>query len=176
MNKFLCFLPALLWALTPVQAQTAAPAQPKPRTATPAPKAPKAATQRQQLKAEAKGLAVGTEAAEAVSENQLAIASRVLTGQARCEFSQHVSVEPHADRPGTFMVAFKNTTYTMVPEETTTGAVRLFDKKAGVVWLQIPSKSMLMNSKLGQRMVDSCTQTEQRVAVESRRSAAQDAR
>jgi hypothetical protein len=175
-NKFLCFLPALLWALTPVQAQTAAPSQSKPRTAKPAPKSPKAATQRQQLKAEAQGLAVGADAAEAVSENQLSIASRVLTGQARCEFSQHVNVERHADRPGTFKVAFKNTTYTMVPEETTTGAVRLFDKKAGVVWLQIPSKSMLMNSKLGQRMVDSCTQTEQRVAVKAVLGAAEEAK
>ena len=33
------------------------------------------------------------------------------------------------------------------------------------MWLQIPSKSMLMNSKIGQRMVDSCTHAEQRLAV-----------
>jgi hypothetical protein len=30
------------------------------------------------------------------------------------------------------------------------------------MWLQIPSKSMRMNSKIGQRMVDSCTHVEQR--------------
>ena len=59
----------------------------------------------------------------------------------------------------------------MVPEETTTGAVRLEDKKAGIVWLQIPAKSMLMNSKIGQRMADSCLHEEQRVAA-----AAQDGR
>ena len=33
------------------------------------------------------------------------------------------------------------------------------------MWLQIPSKSMLMNSKIGQRMVDSCTHAEQRLVV-----------
>jgi hypothetical protein len=34
--------------------------------------------------------------------------------------------------------------------------VRLEDKRAGVVWLQIPAKSMMMNSRIGQRMVDDC--------------------
>jgi hypothetical protein len=100
-----------------------------------------------------------------VSPNQLEIASRVLTGNANCEFNQQVSVHPVDGKPGHFHVGFKNATYTMVPQETTTGAVRLEDKKAGVVWIQIPSKSMLLNGKIGQRMVDSCTQSQQRAAL-----------
>ena len=100
-----------------------------------------------------------------VSPNQLDIASRVITGVADCEFSQTIRVEPRQNRPGHFHVGFKNVTYTMVPEETTTGAVRLHDPKHGVVWLQIPSKSMLMNAKIGQRLVDSCTLQEQRLTV-----------
>jgi cytochrome c2 len=44
----------------------------------------------------------------------------------------------------------------MTPVETTTGAVRLEDTQAGAMWLQLPNKSMLMNSKLGQRMADEC--------------------
>jgi len=101
---------------------------------------------------------------EPVSPSQLEIAARVLTGDAQCEFDQRVSVQAIADQPGHFKVGFKKATYTMVPQETTTGAVRLEDKQAGVMWLQIPSKSMLMNSKIGQRMVDSCTQVQQRAA------------
>jgi hypothetical protein len=89
----------------------------------------------------------------------------VMTGTAQCEFDQKVSVERIENRPGVFKVGFKNTSYTMVPQETTTGAVRLEDKKAGVMWLQIPAKSMLMNSKVGQRMVDGCTQQQQRSAM-----------
>lgn len=99
-----------------------------------------------------------------VSKTQLEIASRVLTGTAQCEFNQHVSLQPIDGAPGHFKLGFKNVSYTMVPEETTTGAVRLEDKKAGVVWVQIPAKSMLLNSKIGQRMVDGCTQVGQRVA------------
>jgi hypothetical protein len=52
-----------------------------------------------------------------------------------------------------------------VPEETTTGAVRLEDRRAGIVWLQIPAKSMLMNAKIGQRMADGCLHAEQRATA-----------
>ena len=50
----------------------------------------------------------------------------------------------------------------MTPEHTTTGAVRLEDKKNGMMWLQIANKSMLMNSKIGQRMVDNCVHPSQK--------------
>lgn len=104
-------------------------------------------------------------AANALTPAQLEIASRVMTGNAKCEFDQQVSVFPVDGKPGHFHVGYKNAKYTMVPQETTTGAVRLEDRRAGVMWLQIPTKSMLMNSKIGQRMVDSCTQSQQRAAL-----------
>ena len=88
-----------------------------------------------------------------------------MTGNAQCEFNQTVAVHPLDGKPGHFKVSFKNVTYTMVPQETTTGAVRLEDKRAGMVWIQIPAKSMLLNSKIGQRMVDSCTQSQQRASL-----------
>ena len=115
-------------------------------------------------KTEAKAAAAAA-TAEQVSPNQLEIASRVLTGEAKCEFDQKVSVHPVDGKPGHFKVGFKNATYTMVPQETTTGAVRLEDKHNGIVWIQIPSKSMLLNGKIGQHMVDGCTQTQQRASL-----------
>jgi hypothetical protein len=45
--------------------------------------------------------------------------------------------------------------------------VRLEDAQAGAMWLQLPHKSMLMNSKLGQRMADEC-QSEHQTAVAHR--------
>lgn len=127
---------------------------------------------RKELKSEAKGLALATEVTETISDNQLQIANRVLTGTAQCEFNQTVKVDPMQDKPGHFKVAFNKASYTMVPQETTTGAVRLEDKKNGIVWLQIPSKSMMMNQKIGQRMVDGCTLAEQRAAVDAVKAAA----
>lgn len=140
----------------------------KPKAAQPA--KPSAAQQRAD---KAKGMALATETVQRISEAQLQIADRVHTGDAACEFDQVVSLVRIEGQPGHFKLTFKKASYTVVPEETTTGALRLEDKKAGIVWLQIPSKSMLMNSKLGQRMVDNCLHPEQRAAVKAVEGAAE---
>lgn len=97
-----------------------------------------------------------------LSPEQLANAERVLTGATPCEFNQSVTVSANADKAGYFKIDFKGKSYVMAPEPTTTGAVRLEDKKNGVVWLQIANKSMLMNAKIGQRMVDNCVHPSQK--------------
>ncbi len=96
-----------------------------------------------------------------LSEEQMAVAPQVHAGEASCEFKHKVSVTPHPEKPGRFRLQFGQTVYNMAPEPTTTGAVRLEDKQAGVVWLQIPAKSMLMNTRIGQRLVDGCQHAEQ---------------
>jgi hypothetical protein len=164
-------LAAALWSAPAAQAETAAPAA-KP-AAQKAPARKPVSKSRQELKSEAAGLALATDVTETINENQLQIASRVLTGTAQCEFNQTVSIDPVQDKPGVFRVAFNKAAYLMTPQETTTGAVRLEDKRNGIVWLQIPVKSMMMNQKLGQRMVDGCTQAEQRAAAAAAESAGQ---
>ena len=120
-----------------------------------------------QSRTESEAPALAGDTTEAISANQLQIADRVLTGHAQCEFNQTVSVDAIKDKPGHFKVGFNKASYVMTPQETTTGAVRLEDKRNGIVWLQIPSKSMMMNQKVGQRMVDGCTHAEQRASVAS---------
>jgi len=100
-----------------------------------------------------------------LTPGQLDAANRVLTGSADCEFRQTVQLTAIDGRAGHFKLVFGKLSYTLVAQETTTGAVRLEDRKAGVVWLQIPAKSMLLNTKVGQRMVDSCVHEQQRFAV-----------
>ena len=152
-------------ALTfPAQAGTVKPTG-KAAAAKPAGKAAAKPPAKAAAKPSAKAAPVPVAAASALNEAQLAMASQVLTGRVDCEFSQTVMVEPHAIHEGHFRVKYNSTTYNMVPEETSTGAVRLVDNKAGVVWLQIPVKSMMMNSKAGRRMVDACSHPTQRLAV-----------
>ena len=141
---------------TMAQATAPAPAKPaaKPAAAKPAAK-PTA-------KPKAAAAPAAAAAVVALSATQLDTAKRVNTGKADCEFDQHVSVDAIDGKPGMFKVGFKNQSFTMVPEDTTTGAVRLEDKKNGVMWLQISNKSMLMNSKVGQRMVDNCKHANQK--------------
>jgi hypothetical protein len=110
----------------------------------------------------AKRAAPAAVAGAALSAGQLSAAERVLTGKVACEFAQSIDVEKVQGKKGYFSLAFKGKTYTMVPEATSTGAVRLEDKKAGMMWLQIANKSMLMNTKAGQRMVDNCQHPSQK--------------
>jgi hypothetical protein len=103
-------------------------------------------------------------AADPLSAGQMDAASQVFVGTATCEFNNKITLTPVDGQPGHFKLQHKKATYTLVPQETTTGAVRLEDAKAGVVWLQIPAKSMLMNAKLGQRVADGCQMSEQMAA------------
>ena len=46
-----------------------------------------------------------------------------------------------------------------------TGALRLEDVKGRMLMLQIANKSMLMDTQLGQRVVDGCVHEKQRLAT-----------
>lgn len=97
-----------------------------------------------------------------LSAEQQANGERVLLGAQACEFNQTVTVQPHAEPKGYFDIGYKGKTYVLAPEPTTTGAVRLEDKKSGLIWIQIANKSMLMNAKKGQRVVDECIHPSQK--------------
>jgi len=161
-------LPALLCSVATLlplaQAQAASPTA-KPvaaKPALPAKGAPRPPVARNALKNKAASLALATQTVEAISQGQLEVATRVLVGDADCEFNQRVSITPVDGLPGYFNVTHLHKRYRMLPRETSTGAVRLEDPDAGIVWLQIPAKSMLMNTRIGQRVVDACLHAMQR--------------
>jgi hypothetical protein len=115
------------------------------------------------------------EPVSAVNDNlnpgQLSMADRVLTGLADCEFNEKVDVQKIPGHSGNFKVTYNHKSYVMVPEETTTGAIRLVDTGGAVVWIQIPMKSMLMNQREHHRLVDNCMEDEQRIAVQASQKA-----
>ncbi len=167
LSTWLCCLAALLFTpqagaasppAKPVAAKSAKPAQP----ALAAKGAPKAPSARSGLKNQAVSQALAVRTVEAISAGQMDVAARVLVGDADCEFNQRVNVTPVEGLPGYFNVTYLRKQYRMLPRETSTGAVRLEDPDAGIVWLQIPAKSMLMNTKIGQRMIDACMHATQR--------------
>lgn len=169
-------LPCLALALAvglgaPATAQTNAPPKKAP-AAKPAKKAAKPATSHDELNSEAKGLALAIDTTETIDANQLGIAARVLTGRASCEMNLNVDVAAIPDKPGFFHVRFKKSDYVMTPEETTTGAIKLRERRSGVIWLQIPTKSMLLDEREGHRLVDACMLAEQRAAVDAANAAA----
>ncbi|WP_431257949.1 hypothetical protein ACQ86G_25795 [Roseateles chitinivorans] len=104
------------------------------------------------------------------NEEQLAAAKRAYLGLYECEFKQSITIEPNTKDVGYINVAFKKDTFVMKPVLSTTGALRLEDVTGRTLMVQIANKSMLLDVKAGQRLVDDCIHPEQRAAIEAARA------
>lgn len=134
--------------------------------------APANSVSRIEIRSTATQMAAGIAAAEAALEPaELAIAESVHTGVMPCEMGTSVTLASDPAAPGYFDMHGKNFRFRMVPVITVTGAIRLEDRQAGAVWLQLPNKSMLMNQKIGQRMADGCMSQSQLVVAQEMKDA-----
>jgi hypothetical protein len=134
--------------------------------------APASSVSRTEIRSTATQMAAGIAAAEAALEPaELAIAESVHTGVMPCEMGTSVTLASDPAAPGYFNMHGKNFRFRMVPVITVTGAIRLEDRQAGAVWLQLPNKSMLMNQKIGQRMADGCMSQSQLVVAQEMKDA-----
>ena len=96
-----------------------------------------------------------------LTPQELSIAERVHVGHLPCELGASIRMTADAHTPGYFDLQGKGYKYRMRPVTTSTGAIRLEDKKAGAVWLQLANKSMLMDQKNGRRLADECAHPDQ---------------
>jgi hypothetical protein len=131
-------------------AQATAPA--KPAAQKPAPKP-------------AKKAAPAPAALPPADQTQLDAAERTYFGNYVCELDQSIDVGMNPKTPGYVDVKFKTKTYTMKPIVSSTGALRLEEVKGGMLLIQIANKSMMMDTKVGQRVVDGCMHEKQRAAA-----------
>ena len=92
----------------------------------------------------------------AASPAQLAAAERVYYGTYNCELDKTVQVSTLPKFPGYAELRFGKSVYMMKPVESTTGAIRLEDVKGETLVVQIAAKSMLLNVRTGQRLLDGC--------------------
>lgn len=83
-------------------------------------------------------------------------------GDYACEFAQTINVSANAKNEGYVDLRFKKQTWIMKPVLSPTGALRLEDVKGRMLLVQIANKSMLMDTKIGQRVVDECANEKQR--------------
>ncbi len=103
----------------------------------------------------------------APEQERVVVAEQVHTGRMTCELGNFVTVTPDAQNAGAFVVQLKQHKFHMVPVVSSTGAIRLEDAQAGAMWLQLANKSMLMNSKIGQRMADECQSPDQAAVAQA---------
>jgi len=97
----------------------------------------------------------------AASPAQLAAAERVYYGTYNCELDKTVQVSTLPKFPGYAELRFGKSVYVMKPVESTTGAIRLEDVRGETLVVQIAAKSMLLNVKTGQRILDGCVSEKQ---------------
>ena len=162
-------LPLLLCALAMfthiahAQPQTSQPA----RTKAAAAKAPTVKTNRPNPPATSTPTLVPDHEHEELDAERLAVVPRVLVGESRCEMGKTVAIQPHPTLIGRFVLTHGKEAYTVTPQPTNTGVIRLENLRAGLVWLQVPIKSMLMDAKRGKRLADTCMHADQTAEVES---------
>ena len=97
----------------------------------------------------------------AADANQIFASKSVFTGSSSCEFNQSINVSESRKFPGYFDLSHGKKSWLMRPVVSPTGAVRLEDVRKEALLIQIPGKTMLMNQKTGQRVVDSCINARQ---------------
>ena len=149
-----------------VHAADKAAASPAAKTAAPAKKAPAKPPRKAALrKATETKLAPLPEA----TPEQFDAAKRAHLGRYECEFKKTVVVDRNDANPGYINLTLGTKVWVMKPVLSSTGAIRLEDVRGETLMLQILTKSMLMNVKTGQRMVDGCVHEVQRAAEEELR-------
>jgi hypothetical protein len=107
----------------------------------------------------------------AASPEQLAAAERVYYGTYECEFGKTAEVATLAKYPGYAEVKSGKSTWLMKPVASSTGAIRLEDLKGQFLVIQIANKSMLFDSKSGQRVLDGCMNAAQKDVTDKMKTA-----
>ena len=121
-------------------------------------------------KAPAKVAAAPAPPAPATPE-QIDAAERVFYGTYDCEFKQSIDIVASPKYPSYVDVRHGKADYLMKPVLSSTGAIRLEDVRGDTLMVQIASKSMLLNVKTAQRLVDDCVSPKQRELIEAARAA-----
>lgn len=104
---------------------------------------------------------------ESVSEKETEVVNVAgLTGsQYNCELGNKFTVYKKSDDPSFINLQWRNKMHRMLRMATTTGADRYEDKQTGLVWINIPAKSMLLDIKKGSQLANECRNPEQRKAL-----------
>jgi hypothetical protein len=142
MKKYLSMLALLGAGLTVAMQASAAPA-----SDTPAPKAVKKAVKKEKTQKKA--------AAKPVEDNDLPDMAGQTRTDFNCELGNKISVYESGDdkRIG---LRWNKKIHELTRVDTTTGAHRFENKDAGLVWINIPAKGMLLDSKKGQQLANDC--------------------
>ena len=105
------------------------------------------------------------------SPEQAKAAEMVFYGAYDCEFQQTVHITQNPKHASYVDVKAGKGSWLMKPVLSSTGAIRLEDVRGETLMVQISSKSMLLNVKSAQRIVDECISPKQRELIAEAKAA-----
>lgn len=103
-----------------------------------------------------------SEAEDDDSEPEL---SGTLSADFNCELGNKLTIWKNAADDKHIAIRWNKKIHRLTRVETTTGAHRFENRKVGLVWIGIPAKGLLLDSKKGQQLANECKNTEQQQAA-----------
>ena len=77
-----------------------------------------------------------------------------------CELNNKVTIYTNEKDDGHIALRWKNRLHRLTRVGTTTGALRFENTKFGLIWIGIPSKGILLDSKLNRQLANECKNAE----------------
>jgi len=120
-------------------------------------------------KAKAAGAAAAATAAAAVSANPLEVDEPDITDtkvtEYACELNNKVTIYTNDTDDSHIALRWKHRLHRLSRVGTTTGALRFENPHWGLIWIGIPAKGILLDSKLNRQLANECKNAEQSAIV-----------
>jgi membrane-bound lysozyme inhibitor of c-type lysozyme MliC len=84
------------------------------------------------------------------------LAFKLASGTYRCEYGAQVEVRRDARDPNLIRVGWQGASYPMHRNASSSGLPRYEDAASGLVWIDLPWKSVLLDSRSGKPLVSEC--------------------
>ena len=93
---------------------------------------------------------------EVVKGRQQQLNFKLASGIYRCEFGQKVEVQRDARNANLIEIDWQRSHYTLQRYDSTSGLPRFEDRKNGLLWIDLPWKSVLMDTSSGRPLANEC--------------------
>lgn len=81
---------------------------------------------------------------------------KLASGTYRCEMGKKVEIQRDARNPDSIKVSWQGNRHTLQRYDSTSGLPRYEDRQNGLVWIDLPWKSVLMDAKTGSPIANEC--------------------
>lgn len=81
---------------------------------------------------------------------------KLASGTYRCEMGKKVEIQRDARNPDAIKVSWQGHRHTLQRYDSTSGLPRYEDRQNGLVWIDLPWKSVLMDAKTGSPIANEC--------------------